>query len=45
MTDQPPKKSWLDGLPFPRHWLAYIVVKIVVLALAVILTLRYYGML
>ncbi len=28
-------KSWHDSLPFPRQWLVYLVIKIVVLALAV----------
>jgi hypothetical protein len=29
--------------PFPRHWLYYIAIKIVVIAAAVLLTLRYLG--
>jgi hypothetical protein len=29
--------------PFPRHWLYYIVLKIVVIAAAVMLALYYYG--
>ena len=29
--------------PFPRHWLYYIVLKIVVIAAAVSLSLWYYG--
>lgn len=40
-----PKKSWHDGLPFPRHWLGYVVLKLVVLALAILLTLYFYGLL
>ncbi len=28
--------------PFPRHWLYYIAIKIVVIAAAVALALRYY---
>jgi hypothetical protein len=40
----PPKKSWLDDLPFPRHWLAYLAVKIIVLALAIYLVLRFNGL-
>ena len=31
MTDPQPK-SWHDNLPFPKRWIAYIAVKIVVLA-------------
>jgi hypothetical protein len=29
--------------PFPRHWLYYIAVKFVVIAIAVALVLRYFG--
>ena len=29
--------------PFPRHWLYYIVLKIVIIAAAVALALVYYG--
>jgi hypothetical protein len=37
------KKSWHDSLPFPRHWLAYIVLKLAVIVLAAVLVLRYFG--
>jgi hypothetical protein len=30
--------------PFPKHWLYYIALKIVVIAAAVALVLKYYGM-
>ena len=40
----PPKKPWLDDLPFPRHWLGYIALKAVVLALAIYLVLRFNGL-
>jgi len=40
----PPKKSWLNDLPFPKHWLAYLVLKIIVLALAIFLVLRFNGL-
>ncbi len=39
------KKRWHDNLPFPKHWLAYIALKIIVLALAVYLVLRWNGLL
>jgi hypothetical protein len=29
--------------PFPRHWLYYIAIKLVVIALAVAIALKYYG--
>jgi hypothetical protein len=29
--------------PFPRHWLYYIAIKLVVIAIAVYVALRYYG--
>jgi hypothetical protein len=42
---EPEKKSWHDSLPFPKHWLGYIVLKIVVLVLAVYIVLRLNGLL
>lgn len=42
---EPDKKSWHDSLPFPRHWLSYIAIKIIVLALAIYLVLRWNGLL
>ena len=41
----PQKKSWHDSLPFPKRWLAYLAIKIVVLALAIWLALRWNGLL
>jgi hypothetical protein len=41
----PPKKSWLNDLPFPKHWLSYLALKIIVLALAIYLVLRLSGVL
>jgi hypothetical protein len=41
----PEKKSWHDNLPFPKRWLGYIALKIVVLALAILLALRWKGLL
>jgi hypothetical protein len=29
--------------PFPRHWLYYIIIKLVVIVLAVAAALRYFG--
>jgi len=29
--------------PFPRHWLYYIALKIVLIAAAVVLALKYFG--
>ena len=46
MTDpvpDPGKKSWHDQLPFPRHWRAYLVLKLAVLALAVYFVLHFMG--
>lgn len=31
--------------PFPRHWLYYIVLKLVILTAAVVLALMYFGVL
>ena len=39
----PPKKNWHDDLPFPKHWLAYLALKIIVLALAIYVVLRLSG--
>ena len=36
--------GWRKTLPFPRRWLWYIAIKMVVLALAVFVTLKYYGL-
>jgi hypothetical protein len=41
----PRKKSWHDSLPFPKHWRGYLALKIVVLALAIFLALRWSGLL
>ncbi len=38
-------KSWKDSLPFPRHWLTYVVLKIAVLVAAVLLVLYLSGLL
>jgi hypothetical protein len=29
--------------PFPRHWLYYIAIKLVILAAAIVLALMYFG--
>jgi len=39
----PPKKSWHESLPFPRHWLAYLILKLAVVAVAIFLVLHYLG--
>jgi hypothetical protein len=33
-----------DDLPFPRRWIAYIAIKLVVLAALVGVALKYYGL-
>lgn len=40
----PPKKAWHDSLPFPKHWLLYVALKLIVLALAVYLALHWKGL-
>lgn len=40
----PDRKPWHDSLPFPKHWLAYVALKIIVLAAAVLLVLRWNGL-
>ncbi len=41
MSDKP---TWKSSLPFPARWLWYLALKLVVLAGAVFMTLRYYGL-
>lgn len=54
MTQEPEQKKlpeqekaeqpeWKSSLPFPRRWLIYIAIKLVLLAAAVLITLRLYG--
>lgn len=38
------RQSWLDSLPFPRRWLGYIAIKIIVLVIAIYLALRWQGL-
>ncbi len=40
----PQKKPWHDNLPFPKHWLAYIALKLLILALAVYFALHWKGL-
>ena len=40
----PGKKAWHDSLPFPKHWLLYIALKLVVLGLAIYLALHWKGL-
>ena len=39
------KKPWTENLPFPKRWLGYIAIKLIVLVLGVYLALRWKGML
>jgi hypothetical protein len=41
---EPNKKSWHESLPFPKHWLGYIALKLVVLALVIYVALRHQGL-
>jgi hypothetical protein len=34
--------DWKKSLPFPAHWLSYLFVKLLVLALAVLALLHFY---
>ena len=44
MSDPSSGAGWRKTLPFPTRWLWYLAIKIVVLALAVFVTLKYYGL-
>ncbi len=39
-----PEKDWRASLPFPAHWLWYIVAKVILLALVTLIALKYYGL-
>lgn len=41
---EPQEKSWHDNLPFPKRWLYYIAVKIVVLAIVLFTALKWKGL-
>ena len=45
MTTSGNKKPWTNSLPFPKHWLTYIAIKFIVLALGIYLVLRWKGVL
>lgn len=36
-------KPWWQGLPFQRHWRTYVALKLLVLALALLIALRLFG--
>ena len=49
MSENAPKPgqdepTWKTTLPFPKRWVVYIGVKFGILALAIWLTLRWYGL-
>lgn len=41
---EPRKKDWRDSLPFPAHWLYYIAAKFILLGLATLIALYWYGL-
>lgn len=41
--DEHRKHSWHDDVPYPRRWLLYVTVKLIVVLLAVIVTLHLFG--
>lgn len=45
MTIPDGKQPWTESLPFPRRWLGYIAIKLLVLAMVVYLALRWKGVL
>jgi hypothetical protein len=45
MNTSDSEKDWTNSLPFPKHWLSYIAIKFVVLALGIYLVLRWQGLL
>ncbi len=49
MTEEPKapehKHTWHDDTPFPKHWIGYVAIKVIVVAAAVVLALWWYGLL
>jgi hypothetical protein len=45
MTMPDDNKPWTETLPFPKRWLGYIAIKIIVVAIGVYLALRWNGVL
>ena len=44
-TPEPKKpEDWQSGLPFPKRWIYYIIIKLVVLVLGIYLVLHYQGL-
>lgn len=41
---EPNKTAWHDNLPFPKRWLYYIAVKIIVLAIVLFTALKWQGL-
>jgi hypothetical protein len=41
--EQPMSDDWKKSLPFPAHWLSYLSFKLIVLALATLVALRFWG--
>lgn len=41
---EPERKSWHDNLPFPKRWLCYVAVKIIVLAVVLFAALKWQGL-
>lgn len=44
-TPKNDKKSWHNDLPFPKHWLGYLMLKIIVVAMAALVVLHFSGVL
>ena len=45
MTTQDNDKTWTDTLPFPKRWLGYVTIKILMLAAVIYVALRWKGVL
>jgi len=54
MTDDPKKSepqgdepghTWHDDTPFPKRWIGYVVLKVLILIIAVVVGLWWYGLL
>ena len=45
MTEDEKRKTWREDLPFPRHRLAYMTIKVVLMALAAWIVLKLAGVL
>jgi hypothetical protein len=45
MSNELDPRTTKGSVPFPKRWIGYVVLKLVILSIAVLITLHLYGML